>query len=48
MSADWVMYAGMTAWIGISLYLFFLARKQASITMRIRRMEADSQEGKDV
>lgn len=39
MSADWVMYAGMAAWIGIGLYLFFLARRQAAVTLRIRRLE---------
>ena len=51
MSADWVMYAGMAAWIGIGLYLFSLGRKQAAISLRIRQMELMDEdrapEGKD-
>ena len=45
MTVDWVMYAGMAAWIGIGLYIFFLARKQAGISLRIRRMELADQDG---
>lgn len=44
MTAEWVMYASMAAWAGIGLYLFFLARKQAAISLRIRRMELADQD----
>lgn len=52
MNADWVMYAGMAAWIGIGLYLFSLGRKQIAISLRIRQMElmedAQNPEGKNL
>ena len=35
---SWVMYAGAAAWCGIGLYVFFLARSQAALAVRIERM----------
>jgi CcmD family protein len=39
MDAAWVMYAGLISWAGIGLYLFYLSRRQAALSRRIRRME---------
>ena len=35
----WVMYAGAAAWVGIGLYVFFLARAQSALAIRIERMQ---------
>ena len=37
-SYEWILYAGAAVWAGIGLYLAFLARKQASLSKRIRQM----------
>ena len=34
-----IMYAGMAVWLGLGLYLFFLARRQAALTRRMDRMD---------
>ncbi|MDR2077281.1 MAG: CcmD family protein [Desulfovibrio sp.] len=45
MDAAWVLYAGAIAWAGIGLYLFRLSRRQAALSLRIRRMEEEAENG---
>jgi CcmD family protein len=47
MDATWVMYAGIFVWAGIGLYLFRLSRRQAALSLRIRRVERDAHTTED-
>jgi CcmD family protein len=47
MDAAWVMYAGILVWAGIGLYLFRLSRRQAALSLRIRRMETEAEKPGD-
>jgi CcmD family protein len=44
MDAAWVMYAGLLAWAGIGLYLFHLSRRQAALSLRLRRLEKEPED----
>lgn len=38
---DWLMYASAAVWVGLGLYVGFLASRQSGIENRLRRLERD-------
>ncbi len=37
---DWLMYANIAVWVGLGLYIAFIARKQVALKRRLDQMES--------
>ena len=44
-SYEWILYAGAAVWIGLGLYLAFLASRQAKLSKRVRQLALMLEEG---
>lgn len=43
-SYEWIMYAAMAVWAGIGLYAALLGRRQAALSLRIKRLSARAED----
>lgn len=41
---DWLMYANIAVWLGLGVYLVFIARNQKSLERRLAHLERETTE----